>query len=185
LAKVHDACVTKKGFVMNIGIPQIALASAAAVFAVSVAVAQTGAPPASMLAFANPPHKNLKVLPQDISGAQLIGTMKFFAQSLGVRCTYCHVGTEGQPLSTFDFASDAKGHKSTARAMLRLVKEINGDLPAITGDPNSKVTCFTCHRGSTTPATEIPAGVILVPPPPGGVPPRPSAVPAKPERGAA
>jgi hypothetical protein len=170
---------------MKVGIPQIALIGAAALFGVSVAVAQTGAPPANTPAFANPPHKNLKVLPQDISGAQLLGTMKFFAQSLGVRCTYCHVGTEGQPLSTFDFASDAKSHKDTARGMLRLVKEINGDLPAITGDPSSKVTCFTCHRGSTTPATEIPAGAVFVPPPPGGVPPRPAAAPAKSERGAA
>jgi len=161
---------------MKFGIPQIALASAAAVFAVSVAVAQTGAPPANTPAFANPPHKNLKVLPQDISGAQLLGTMKFFAQSLGVRCTYCHVGTEGQPLSTFDFASDANGHKDTARGMMRLVKEINGDLPAITGDPGSKVTCFTCHRGSTSPATTPPTAAAA---------PAAPAASAKPERGAA
>ena len=169
---------------MNIGIPQIALLGAAAVFGVSVAVAQTGAPPSGPPAFANPPHKNLKVLPQDISGAQLLGTMKFFAQSLGVRCTFCHVGTDGQPLSTFDFASDAKPNKDIARGMLRLVKEINGDLPAITGMADSKITCFTCHGGSTSPATEIPAGAVFVPPPPGGVPPRPAGAPAKPERGA-
>jgi hypothetical protein len=38
-----------------------------------------------------------------------------------------------------------------------------------------KVTCFTCHRGSTEPAT--------MPPPPGAPPPPPAAA-AKPERGA-
>ncbi|HEX5231027.1 MAG TPA: c-type cytochrome [Bradyrhizobium sp.] len=162
---------------MKVGIPQVALIGAAALFGVSVAAAQTGAPPANTPAFVNPPHKNLKVLPQDISGAQLLGTMKFFAQSLGVRCTYCHAGTEGQPLSTFDFASDAKGHKDTARGMLRLVKEINGDLPAITGQPDSKITCFTCHRGSTTPATMPPPTAAAAPGTPGAS--------TKPERGAA
>ena len=158
---------------MKIGIPHVALAAAAAVFAVSVAAAQTGGPPS----FANPPHKNLKVLPQDISGPQLLGTMKFFAQSLGVRCTYCHVGTEGQPLSSFDFASDAKAHKNIARGMLRMVSQINANLPTITGESDSKVTCFTCHRGSQHPAT-TPAAA----PAPGTAPP-PAAGPAKPERG--
>ena len=92
---------------------------------------------------------------------RLIANMKFFSQSLGVRCTYCHVGTDGQPLSTFDFASDAKEHKSTARAMLAMVATLNlKTLPAATGLPDAKVTCFTCHRGSTKPATEVPAGVV-------------------------
>jgi hypothetical protein len=126
----------------------------------SVAVAQTSSPtaaPATQQPFAIPPYKNLKVLPKDITRPQLLGSMKFFAQSLGVRCTYCHVGTEGQPLSTFDFASDAKDHKDTARGMIQLVAHLNKDhLPAITGLADAKVTCFTCHRGSTKPATEMP-----------------------------
>ena len=138
---------------MKFGIPQVALASAGAIFAVSVAFAQTAAPPASTPAFANPPHKNLKVLPQDITAPQLLGTMKFFTQSLGVRCSFCHVGAEGQPLSTYDFPSDAKPNKDIARGMIRMVKEINGNLPAITGQADSKITCFTCHRGSQHPAT--------------------------------
>ena len=126
------------------------------------------------MTFADPPHKNLKILPADMSRTQLISTMKFFAQSLGVRCTYCHVGAEGQPLSTFDFASDAKDHKQTARAMMAMVATLNAKtLPAATGLPDAKVTCFTCHRGSTKPATEVPTGVVLVPPPPGASPPKP------------
>ena len=107
------------GVPMKLGIPEIALSAAAAVFGVSVAVAQTGGPP--NLSFADPPHKNLKVLPQDIPGPQLLSTMKFFSLSLGVRCTFCHVGEEGKPLSTFDFASDAKREKQTARKMLAMV----------------------------------------------------------------
>ena len=155
---------------MKTRIPTLALLAAGTVFVVSVAVAQTAPPapppPPAQAPFAIPPFKNLKVLPKDISRADLLKTMKFFAQSLGVRCTYCHVGTEGQPLSTFDFASDAKEHKNTARAMLAMVAMLNQKmLPEATGEPDAKVTCFTCHRGSTKPATEIPPGPVLGPPP--------------------
>lgn len=166
---------------MRSSLPAFALAVAAAIFGISVAVAQTNPPaagPRPSPAFANPPHKNLKVLPKDISGPELLGTMKFFAQSLGVRCTYCHVGTEGQPLSSFDFASDSKDHKNTARAMMAMVAALNAKtLPTATGLPDAKVTCFTCHRGSTKPATEIPPGAVLVPPPPGATPSPPGKPP--------
>ena len=160
---------------MKLGIPEIALSAAVAAFGVSVAVAQTGGPP--NLSFADPPHKNLKVLPQDISGQQLIGTMKFFSQSLGVRCTFCHVGEEGKPLSTFDFASDAKREKQTARKMLAMVHRINEEDFGVTDFSKVKVTCFTCHRGAKHPLT--------APPPDAATPPPPAAAPAKPERGSA
>ena len=32
--------------------------------------------------------------------------MPGFTRALGVRCSYCHVGEEGESLSTYDFASD-------------------------------------------------------------------------------
>jgi hypothetical protein len=152
---------------MKPGIPALALFVSTVAFTVSVAAAQTPPPPAPAQApFAVPPFKNLRVLPKDIGRADLIANMKFFSQSLGVRCTYCHVGTDGQPLSTFDFASDAKEHKSTARAMLAMVATLNSKtLPAATGLPDAKVTCFTCHRGSTKPATEIPPPATPQPPP--------------------
>jgi hypothetical protein len=159
---------------MKLGIPGLALVASATLLGVSVAAAQTAPPQPPAMTFADPPHKNLKVLPADMSRAQLISTMKFFAQSLGVRCTFCHVGTEGQPLSTFDFPADTKPEKGTARAMIRMVQHINADyLPAATGLPDAKVTCFSCHRGAKKPATEVPAGVVLVPPPPGAAPPKP------------
>src|SRR5689334_9343871 len=102
---------------MRLGLPGFALTAAAACFCVSVAVAQDLPPPSAALqpAFALPPFKNLKVFPKDISRADLLFNMKFFSQSLGVRCTFCHVGEEGKPLSTVDFASDAKAKKLTAR----------------------------------------------------------------------
>jgi hypothetical protein len=52
-----------------------------------------------------PEIKNLKVLPEDTPPRQVVGIMRGFAIGLGVRCTYCHVGEEGAPLSTYDFAS--------------------------------------------------------------------------------
>jgi len=158
---------------MKFGIPGIALVGATILFGVSVAAAQTSAP---QMTFANPPHKNLKVLPQDIPGPQLLSTMKFFSQSLGVRCQFCHVGEEGKPLSTFDFASDAKREKQTARKMLAMVYRINQEDFGVTDFSKVKVTCFTCHRGAEKPLT--------APPPTPGAAPAPAA-PAKPERGAA
>ena len=147
---------------MTHALARVALVAGLITFGVSVAVAQAGAPPPAPT-FANPPYKNLKVFPRDIQRAQLLTNMKFFSQSLGVRCTFCHVGDEGKPMSTFDFASDAKAKKLTARAMLEMAHKINKD--EFGGE--MKVTCFTCHRGSTKPLTEPrPAAPTTVPPPP-------------------
>ena len=148
------------------------LAFAGALFGLSVAAAQVPAP-ASPPPFAVPPFKNLKVFPKDISRADLLSNMKFFAQSLGVRCTHCHVGEEGKPLSTFDFASDAKRTKLTARKMLAMVHRINSQDFGVTDSSKVKVTCYSCHRGARKPLTE---------PPPAAAPPPPPAA-AKQERG--
>jgi hypothetical protein len=101
---------------------------------------------------------NARVLPADIGAERLRGTMVSFARSLGVRCTFCHVGAEGAPLNTLDFVSDANPHKNVARDMIRLVQRLNrDDLPAILGaSDRTRVTCTTCHRGATTPATQLP-----------------------------
>src|SRR3954465_13909118 len=162
-------------------LPALLLIASTGLFGLSVAAAQTPPPlPApTFTSFAVPPYKNLKIFPADVTREQLLSNMKFFAQSLGVRCTHCHVGEEGKPLSTFDFASDAKDKKQTARAMIAMVRTLNEKtLPAATGLPDAKVTCFTCHRGSTKPLTAPP------PRPPAAAAPAPSAAPAKQERGA-
>lgn len=101
-----------------------------------------------------PEPRNLKVFPAGTSRAALIETMRGFTRALGVRCTHCHVGEEGQPLTTYDFASDSKAPKEKARVMLRMVNEINSThlagLPARTSPP-LQVTCTTCHRGVREP----------------------------------
>ena len=141
---------------------KLLLVAGCAAFLAAVASAQAPAP-------APPPFKNLQVFPKDIARADLIANMKLFAQSLGVRCTHCHVGTEGQPLSTFDFASDAKPAKATARKMLAMVHRINSQDFGVTDFSKVKVTCFTCHRGSTKPLTALP------PAEPTSAPPAPKA----------
>ena len=98
--------------------------------------------------------KNVQVLPADISVGALVDTMKAFTRALGVRCTYCHVGKEGDPLSAYDFASDDRPEKAKAREMLRMVSAINGDYLtklANRRSPAIGVQCATCHRGIAQP----------------------------------
>jgi hypothetical protein len=147
---------------------KLLLAAGCAAFIAAVATAQAPTSPAA--GPLSPPYKNLQVFPKDITQPQLVGNMKGFAQALGVRCTHCHVGEEGQPLSTFDFASDAKPTKLMARKMLAMVHRINEQEFGIKEFKDVKVTCFTCHRGSTKPLTEPPPGANLVPPSPGAAP---------------
>lgn len=99
---------------------------------------------------------NLQVLPPTISVDSLLETMAGFTRALGVRCTYCHEGRDGQPLDSINFASDLRPAKEKARLMLRMVAAINGDhlsrlssrrAPAVT------VGCFTCHHGLAVPRT--------------------------------
>ena len=97
--------------------------------------------------------KNLEVLPKDVSKSDLMDAMKGFTSSLGVRCEHCHVGEAGKPLSEFDFASDEKEPKKTARVMMRLRQEINDKLRSSLGDGAAgvEVECVTCHRGQPVP----------------------------------
>lgn len=67
--------------------------------------------------------------------------MRAFQAALGVKCQYCHV--EG------DFASDDNPKKEIARKMIVMAHEINSKFP----DGKMHVTCYTCHRGATEPAT--------------------------------
>jgi len=99
--------------------------------------------------------KNLQVLPKDCDAEKLQAIMKGFTRSLGVRCTHCHVGREGQPLETYDFVSDQNPNKDRAREMYRMLGSINGHLKKITpsGDKRVNMWCGTCHQGRPRPMT--------------------------------
>ena len=115
--------------------------------------------------------KNIKVL-TGMPESQLIPVMNFFAASMGRRCNYCHVNNQGQ----WDYASDAKPEKAAAREMVKLVLDINKTTERLKLDP---VSCYTCHRGRTSPQS-IPALPLPLPSPPpnaGAGGPTPGAAP--------
>lgn len=99
--------------------------------------------------------KNLKVLPKDWPGSRLRPVMFGFTRALGVRCSYCHKGEEGKPLSTYDFASDDNPNKNRAREMYLMLGEIEEHLKKIgpSGDKRVNMWCHTCHHGRPRPMT--------------------------------
>jgi tetratricopeptide (TPR) repeat protein len=99
--------------------------------------------------------KNLKVLAPDFPPDRLRSVMTGFTRSLGVRCSYCHMGEEGKPLTTYDFASDSNPKKDVARGMLRMLGTINDQLKEIQPEKVDRVNmwCHTCHRGRPLPMT--------------------------------
>ena len=121
-------------FVLVIGVSSIASAQPAGKF-----------PPDSLI--------NTHVIPKSTPVMDVVGTMRNFTSALGVRCQFCHVGQEGQPLAQFDFASDEKRNKIVARQMMRMVADINKRLDTIPArnQPPVVATCMTCHRGVSRP----------------------------------
>lgn len=102
--------------------------------------------------------KNLKVLPQDISEAELKHIMKFFSNSLGVKCSFCHAPRKDNP-EKLDFASDENHYKDVARYMMKMTNGINEQYfhpyPGQDGkmvQPNH-INCMTCHNGQKEPVT--------------------------------
>jgi hypothetical protein len=102
--------------------------------------------------------KNIKVL-TGMPESQLVPVMNFFAASMGRRCNYCHVNNQGQ----WDYASDAKAEKTAAREMIKLVMDINKTTDRLKLDP---VSCYTCHRGRTSPQSTPVLPLPLPSPPP-------------------
>lgn len=96
---------------------------------------------------------NVRVIPRTTPVIEVVGQMRNIAGGLGVRCQYCHVGREGMPLDSFDFASDEKRTKLVARQMMRMVEEINRRLDTIPGRTAAGVRaqCQTCHHGAPRP----------------------------------
>ncbi|HXP82107.1 MAG TPA: photosynthetic reaction center cytochrome c subunit family protein [Verrucomicrobiae bacterium] len=83
--------------------------------------------------------KNIQVL-RGIPVNEFMGTMGFFAASLGMNCTDCHVN---ESAGNWDRYADDTPLKQTARRMVLMENLINrSDFGAI-----RMVTCYTCHRG--------------------------------------
>src|SRR5262245_31605906 len=99
----------------------------------------------------------LQVL-QALPESQLFPLMNLLADSLGVRCDYCHVqrtpdfAKTPSNLGGWVWDSDDKPQKVMARQMMRMVVDLNAG--HFRGE--SRITCFTCHRGATLPARTPP-----------------------------
>lgn len=116
-------------------------------------------------------HKNIKVL-NGLPDSQLIPMMNLMAGSLGVRCNFCHVNKNGQ----WDYPSDEKPEKNTAREMITMTLNINKT--AFKG--NNEVSCVTCHRGATHPTSVIALPIAMPTPRPAAPPAGAAAAPAQP-----
>ncbi len=100
--------------------------------------------------------QNLQVLPAGTTTETLRNTMFGFSDALGVNCTHCHVTRDRNDWSTYEFASDEKTHKQSARVMVRLVGAINGEHLAKLGFGHGntvQVSYITCHCGQDRPLT--------------------------------
>ncbi len=127
--------------------------------------AQAPAPGAARPAAAGPPlpqkgetaghyYKNVRIL-KDLPADELVPAMQFMSNSLNVLCVYCHV--QGA------FEKEDKKPYATSRKMMLMVQEIN----RTNFDRETRVTCYTCHRFSTVPASAAPVlepGKMLPPP---------------------
>lgn len=92
-------------------------------------------------------RKNIQVL-KGLPASRLNLVMDDIATSLGVRCGFCHSG-EGRELQ---FEKDDKAEKRTARKMIQMVMNLNEN----SFGGREVITCFTCHHGSTEPASMMP-----------------------------
>jgi len=88
--------------------------------------------------------KNIKVL-KGLTVDEFMGTMGLFSAALNVCCGDCHVGAGG---SNPQWDKDPP-RKLVARHMVEVMNKINKE----SFGGRQVVTCWTCHRGTTPPAT--------------------------------
>jgi len=99
-------------------------------------------------------HRNLKILPQDISEQKLDSIMESYTKALGVNCKFCHTEVTGFA-DSLDFAVDDNPMKENAREMMRMTIYINKTYFYF--DKNERpeylkvINCKTCHRGEPFP----------------------------------
>jgi hypothetical protein len=122
------------------------------------AAAQQPAAPADDEKWVPTEIMNLTVLPKETSPEDLVKIMRSWNEALNVGCVFCHVGTPGKPLSTFDFASDKKPRKEVSRVMLRATIAMNQSFKEIGDDP-PVVQCSTCHKRARMVDADLPPPV--------------------------
>lgn len=98
--------------------------------------------------------RNLKILPKDISNADLDSVMENYSKALNVGCDFCHAPSKKNPRET-DYESDDKPEKEITRQMMRLTAAVNKDYFDYTivykAGETMAVSCMTCHDGFPRP----------------------------------
>ena len=89
--------------------------------------------------------KNVQVL-KGIPADEFMSTMGFFSASLGISCGDCHTAESGGDWTKY---ADDSDRKRRTRAMIGMVNLMNKNFFG----GQRVLTCYTCHRGSTTPET--------------------------------
>jgi hypothetical protein len=122
-----------------------------------------------------PPPKNLQVLPKDLTGEQVHHIMEGWAAALGTHCDNCHAPNPNAKVEPgkrprLDFALDTKPEKGTARMMVKMVADINGNYISKVKNSGVKVSCGTCHQGHLHPPIFKPQPEHHEGPPPAGAP---------------
>src|ERR1700693_3441775 len=103
---------------------------------VAASSGQTASPKSQM---AEDVFKNVQVL-KGISVNEFMGTMGFFAASLGLNCSDCHTSDSSGDWEKY---ADDTALKRTARRMVLMVNNLNkGEFGG-----RRAVTCYSCHRG--------------------------------------
>jgi cytochrome c553 len=124
-----------------------------------------------------PAPKNLKALPKDTTGDQIVNYMHQYTGDLGVGCNFCHAAADPATKRT-DYASDANTTKETARFMITMTADLNKQVDAMPSkmyaDP---ITCGTCHRGEKHPSVFVPTPRPAPGAPPAGITAPPSPPP--------
>lgn len=99
-------------------------------------------------------ERNLKVLPKDISNADLDSVMEGYSKALNVSCDFCHAKSKIIK-DDVDYESDDKPEKEITRMMMKLTATINKDYFDYTvvykAGETMAVSCYTCHDGFPRP----------------------------------
>ena len=129
--------------------------------------AQTARPPRGP----RPNPTNIKALPKNITGDEVIKVMHQYESDLGVDCAFCHA--RNPETRRNDFPSDANPVKDKARLMIKMTDDLNTKYLAQLSDhkPTDPITCVTCHRGMLHPEPFVPKPREHGNPPPAATPP--------------
>jgi len=99
-------------------------------------------------------ERNLKILPQDISDADLDSIMGAYTRALNVNCDFCHANSKTNPLE-LDYSLDDKPEKEISLLMMRMTAAINKDffdyIIIYKANETMAVSCITCHDGFPRP----------------------------------